>query len=121
MFFVRPFAMRGAGATPLPRGAGAAQAPAAVTLEERYGHHRSGKIPDVRRGSDGGAALDRAFRTLADSGLPVRMMREERELLQAEAVKDGVTGLLGSVEDKIDPLSVDVDSLRLVYQLGNIL
>ena len=49
------------------------------------------------------------------------MMREERELLQAEAVKDGVTGLLGSVEDKIDPLSVDVDSLRLVYQLGNIL
>ena len=36
----------------------------------------------LARGSDGGAALDRAFRTLADSGLPVRMMREERESLE---------------------------------------
>ncbi len=34
------------------------------------------------RGEDSGAALDRAFRTLADSGLPVRMMREERENLE---------------------------------------
>lgn len=49
------------------------------------------------------------------------MTREERGLLQAEAVKDGVTGLLGSVEDKIDPLAVDVDAFRLVDQLGNIL
>ena len=30
----------------------------------------------------GGAALDRMFRTLADSGLPVRMMREEKENLE---------------------------------------
>ena len=42
-------------------------------------------------------------------------------LLQAEAVKDGVAGLLGSVEDEIDPLAVDVDAFRLVDQLGNIL
>ena len=35
------------------------------------------------RGSDTGAALDRAFRALAESGLPVRMMREEREDLEA--------------------------------------
>ena len=42
-------------------------------------------------------------------------------LLQAEAVKDGVAGLLGSVEDEIDPLAVDVDAFRLVDKLGNIL
>ena len=36
----------------------------------------------MERGSDGGAALDRAFRMLADSGLPVRMMREEKENLE---------------------------------------
>ena len=36
----------------------------------------------VRRGGDSGAALDRLFRTLADSGLPVRMMREEKENLE---------------------------------------
>ena len=36
----------------------------------------------AERGSDGGAALDRMFRTLADSGLPVRMMREEKENLE---------------------------------------
>ena len=42
-------------------------------------------------------------------------------LLQAEAVKDRVTGLLGSMEDEIDPLAVDVDALRLVDQLCNIL
>ncbi len=36
----------------------------------------------LERGSDGGAALDRAFRALADSGLPVRMMREEKESLE---------------------------------------
>ena len=33
-------------------------------------------------GTDSGTALDRAFRTLADSGLPVRMMREEKESLE---------------------------------------
>jgi ABC-2 type transport system ATP-binding protein len=36
----------------------------------------------LERGSDSGAALDRAFRILADSGLPVRLMREEREDLE---------------------------------------
>ena len=36
----------------------------------------------LQRGTDSGAALDRVFRTLADSGLPVRMMREERETLE---------------------------------------
>ena len=36
----------------------------------------------MERGGDGGAALDRAFRMLADSGLPVRMMREEKENLE---------------------------------------
>ena len=37
---------------------------------------------ETERGTDGGAALDRMFRTLADSGLPVRMMREEKENLE---------------------------------------
>ena len=37
---------------------------------------------ETERGIDGGAALDRMFRTLADSGLPVRMMREEKENLE---------------------------------------
>ena len=32
--------------------------------------------------ADSGAALDRAFRTLADSGLAIRMMREEKETLE---------------------------------------
>ena len=36
----------------------------------------------VGRGTDSGAALDRLFRTLSDSGLPVRMMREEQENLE---------------------------------------
>ena len=36
----------------------------------------------LERGTDSGAALDRAFRTLADSGLPVRMMKEEKEDLE---------------------------------------
>ena len=36
----------------------------------------------MERGSDSGAALDRAFRALAESGLPVRMMREEKESLE---------------------------------------
>ena len=36
----------------------------------------------IARGQDSGAATDRLFRTLADSGLPVRMMREERENLE---------------------------------------
>ena len=36
----------------------------------------------VARGADGGEALDRLFRALADSGLPVRMMREEQENLE---------------------------------------
>ena len=36
----------------------------------------------LKRGTDSGEALDRVFRTLADSGLPVRMMREERETLE---------------------------------------
>ena len=37
---------------------------------------------ETERGTDGGAALDRMFRALADSGLPVRMMREEKEDLE---------------------------------------
>ena len=36
----------------------------------------------LERGTDSGAALDRAFRTLAASGLPVRMMTEEKEGLE---------------------------------------
>ena len=36
----------------------------------------------LERGTESGAALDRAFRTLADSGLPVRMMKEEKEDLE---------------------------------------
>ena len=36
----------------------------------------------IPRNNDGGAATDRLFRTLADSGLAVRMMREERENLE---------------------------------------
>ncbi len=36
----------------------------------------------LKRGTDSGEALDRVFRALADSGLPVRMMREERETLE---------------------------------------
>ena len=36
----------------------------------------------VARGADGREALDRLFRALADSGLPVRMMREEQENLE---------------------------------------
>ena len=36
----------------------------------------------LKRGTDSGEALDRVFRTLADSGLPVRMMREEKENLE---------------------------------------
>ena len=36
----------------------------------------------AERGSDGGAVLDRIFRTLADSGLPVRMMKEEKDSLE---------------------------------------
>ena len=36
----------------------------------------------LAKGTDNGAALDRAFRTLADSGMPVRMMREEKENLE---------------------------------------
>ncbi len=36
----------------------------------------------VSRGRDSGAALDRAFRALADSGLKVRMMQEEKESLE---------------------------------------
>ena len=36
----------------------------------------------LERGAESGAALDRAFRTLADSGLPVRMMKEEKEDLE---------------------------------------
>ena len=41
----------------------------------------SGESPGAA-GGDSGAALDRAFRTLAASGLPVRMMREEKESLE---------------------------------------
>ncbi len=48
-----------------------------------------GEDPDVlearvaaARGADGGETLDRLFRALADSGLPVRMMREEQENLE---------------------------------------
>ena len=47
--------------------AGAGTAEVRVTLES---------------GKDHGAALDRAFRRLADSGLAVRMMREEKETLE---------------------------------------
>lgn len=55
-------------------------------------------------------------------GLGLKMTgRSRMGLLEAEAVKDGVAGLLGSVEDEIDPLAVDVDALRFVDQLGNIL
>ena len=36
----------------------------------------------IPRNNDGGAATDRLFQTLADSGLAVRMMREERENLE---------------------------------------
>ena len=36
----------------------------------------------LERSADSGTALDRAFRALADSGLPVRMMREEKESLE---------------------------------------
>ena len=36
----------------------------------------------LERGGDTGAALDRTFRMLADSGLRVRMMREEKESLE---------------------------------------
>lgn len=36
----------------------------------------------MERGTDSGAALDRAFRMLADSRLQVRMMREEKEGLE---------------------------------------
>ncbi len=37
---------------------------------------------EIARGTDGGQALDRLFRELAVSGLPVRMMREEKENLE---------------------------------------
>ncbi len=36
----------------------------------------------LKRGGDSGAATDRVFRLLASSGLPVRMMREEKEDLE---------------------------------------
>ena len=36
----------------------------------------------VRREGSTGAALDRAFRALAESGLAVRLMREEKETLE---------------------------------------
>ena len=42
-------------------------------------------------------------------------------LLEAVAVKDGMAGLLGGVEDEVNPFAVDVDALRFVDQLGNIL
>ena len=55
-------------------------------------------------------------------GLGLKMTDASRDgLLQTEAVEDGVAGLLGSVEDEVNPLAVDVDALRLVDQLGNIL
>ena len=60
----------GAAAAPDPEGRSAVP----VTAEVRV---------TLPRGSDTGAALDRAFRALAESGLPVRMMREEREDLEA--------------------------------------
>lgn len=36
----------------------------------------------MKRGADSGATIDRVFRMLADSGLQVRMMREEKEELE---------------------------------------
>ena len=55
-------------------------------------------------------------------GLGLKMTgRSRMGLLQAEAVEDGVAGLLGSVEDEVNPLAVDVDSFRLVDKLSNIL
>ena len=42
-------------------------------------------------------------------------------LLKAEAVQDGMAGLLRGVEDKIDPFAVDVNAFRLVDQIGDIL
>ena len=36
----------------------------------------------LERGEDSGPVLDRAFRTLADSGLAVRMLKEEKEDLE---------------------------------------
>lgn len=60
----------GAAAVPDPEGRSAVPVAAEVRVT-------------LPRGSDTGAALDRAFRALAESGLPVRMMREEREDLEA--------------------------------------
>ena len=60
----------GAAAAPDPKGRSAVPVTAEVWVT-------------LPRGSDTGAALDRAFRALAESGLPVRMMREEREDLEA--------------------------------------
>ena len=77
--------------------------------------HLWGKMP-LGQGGDSSLALRMT------GGLGLKMTgRSRMGLLEAEAVKDGVAGLLGSVEDEIDPLAVDVDAFRLVYQLGNIL
>ena len=49
----------------------------------------------AERGADSGAATDRVFRTLADSGLLVRMMREERENLEdlfLKSIKEPISG-----------------------------
>ena len=55
-------------------------------------------------------------------GLGLKMTgRSRMGLLEAEAVKDGVAGLLGGVEDEVNPLAVDVDAFRLVDKLSNIL
>ena len=69
-------------------------------------------------GQGGDSSL--ALRMTGELGL--KMTDASRDgLLQAEAVKDGVAGLLGGVEDEVNPLAVDVDSFRLVDKLSNIL
>ena len=59
----------------------------AVATSGPEGRHAEPATAEFRvtlpRSGDTGAALDRAFRALAESGLPVRMMREEREDLEA--------------------------------------
>ena len=69
-------------------GTSAVPGPKAPTgVSDTPGPPKESGVAEVRvtlpRGGDIGAALDRAFRALAESGLPVRMMREEREDLEA--------------------------------------
>ena len=81
-----------AGSTPeAPSAVSAGNSPetssGAVATSGPEGRHAEPATAEFRvtlpRSGDTGAALDRAFRALAESGLPVRMMREEREDLEA--------------------------------------